>query len=392
MKILLLTSKPIFPIVDGGCRASHNFLQLLLSGGHNVKNITVSTNKHPFIKEAYPQDLFNKIQTVNVFIDTSFKVQNALLALIKGISYNFERFNDQKWNDLVMNEISINHFDVIILDGLYSSGPLPHLIEKYRGKIFIRAHNVEYKIWSQLSEHSRNPLKKWYYKILSKQLIRIEQKVYSSVEGIITITSEDEKTILNEFSVKQAFTIPFTQPEVNPKKDYSCCNIFHLGSMNWEPNSEAVRVLINDIYPKVKKSLPSIKIKIAGSNMDVNKIDDPENGVIAVGFIEDLEKWYQSEGIFVSPIQSGSGVRIKILEALNYGIPVITTRKGASGIPDEGQMLIVESNDEIVEKVIALSTNESLRKELGQKATQFIQDHYSVEQTSNRLNTFLNGG
>jgi len=391
MKILFLTSKPMFPLVDGGCRASHNFLQLLLSGGHDVKNITVSTHKHPFNREAFPQDLYNNIQPVNVFIDTSLKAHSALLSLIKGASYNFERFNDQKWTNLIMNELSTNHFDVIIFDGLYSSGPLTDLKEKFSGKIFLRAHNVEYKIWSQLSEHSRNPFKKWYYKSLSRQLKRVEQEVFSSVEGILAITSLDEKTIVSEFAVKQTISIPFTQPEVNPKKDYSSCNLFHLGSMNWEPNIEAVRILITDIYPKVRKSLPSLKLKIAGSNMDVKEIDDPENGVIAVGFIKDLENWYQSEGIFVSPIQSGSGVRIKILEALNHGIPVVTTRKGALGIPDEGQLLIAESNDEIVEKVIDLSSNESLRKELGQKAAQFIRDHYSVEQTSNRLNTFLNG-
>lgn len=390
MKILFLTSKPIFPSVDGGCRASLNFLQLLLSGGHDVKNITISTQKHPFNAKEFPKDLRERIQPNHIWIDTSIKFSNALLSLIKGTSYNYERFNKQKWSDLVLNEITSSEYDVIILDGLYSTGPIEKIRSKFAGKIFLRAHNVEYKIWSQLSEHTNNPFKKWYYSKLSKHLKKVEHRIYSLIDGIISITSIDENIFKKEFVPKVTITIPYTQPEVKPKKTYTSADIFHLGSMNWEPNLEAVRILKTEIFPKIREALPSTILKIAGSHMDVKDFDDPEKGVEAVGFIEDLEDWYQTEGIFVSPIQSGSGVRIKILEAMNHGIPVITTTLGALGIPQDGQIIIAESNDEIIEKAIALASNESLRKELGQKAAQFMRDHYSLEQTSNRLNTFLN--
>lgn len=391
MKILLITSKPIFPIVDGGCRASYNFLQLLLSGGHDVKNITISTHKHPFKKDEFPKDLFEQLQPIDFKIDTSVKTLDAILSLIKGKSYNFERFCDQSFIDLVLNEISSREYDTVIFDGLYSTAPFEQLRENFSGKILLRAHNVEYKIWHQLSEHTSNPFRKWYYSKLSRQLKKVEQRIYSTIDVIITITTIDEKILNKEFNPKETLTIPYTQPEVTATKTYECTDLFHLGSMSWEPNKEAVRILKTDIFPKIRESIPTIKLKIAGSQMDLNEYDDPENGINAVGFIEDLESWYQAQGIFVSPIQSGSGIRIKILEAMNHGIPVITTKIGALGISDEGQLIIAESNDEIIEKAIALSSNESLRKELGQKAAQFIRNHYSVEKTSNRLNSVLNG-
>lgn len=390
MKILFLTSKPIFPLVDGGCRASQNFLQLLLSGGHNVKYITISTPKHTFQIEEFPEEFRKRLQPDHVLIDTSLKVIDALISLIKGTSYNYERFNDQKWSDLVLNEINSNDYDVIIFDGLYSTGSFEQIRPKFNGKIFLRAHNVEYKIWSQLSEHTGNPLKKRYYSKLSGLLKKEEQRLYSSMDGIISITSIDEKIFNTEFDPKQTITIPYTQPEVKAKNTYTSADIFHLGSMNWEPNIEAVRVLTSEIFPKIRESLPTVSLKIAGSHMNIKEFDDPHNGIKAIGFIEDLETWYQTEGIFVSPIQSGSGVRIKILEAMNHGIPVITTKAGALGISEEGQMIIADSNEEIIEKAIALASDKSLRRELGHKAAQFIRDHYSVAQTSNRLNTFLN--
>ena len=87
MRVLYLTNKPIFPLVDGGCVAMHQFLKCLLNAGYNVKNFTISTPKHPFEIDKYPSKLSSIIQPEGYFIDTTLSAINAAKSLLINSSF-----------------------------------------------------------------------------------------------------------------------------------------------------------------------------------------------------------------------------------------------------------------------------------------------------------------
>jgi len=126
-----------------------------------------------------------------------------------------------------------------------------------------------------------------------------------------------------------------------------------VGSMNWEPNRDAVKWFVKAIYPIIRKELTQVRLIIAGSQMDrdIQKSCTGE-GILVKGFVNDLSSLWLDTDIFIAPIRMGSGVNVKVLEAMSYGVPVITTSKGFEGIDakDGKDLLISNSPNEIMYK------------------------------------------
>ena len=101
MNALYITSKPIFPTVDGGNVASGSFLKCLITSGINVKHLTISTEKHPFKKDKYPLEIKQRTNPESVFIDTRIRPLTALKHLFVRGSYNINRFHSTKMEELI---------------------------------------------------------------------------------------------------------------------------------------------------------------------------------------------------------------------------------------------------------------------------------------------------
>jgi glycosyltransferase involved in cell wall biosynthesis len=109
-------------------------------------------------------------------------------------------------------------------------------------------------------------------------------------------------------------------------------------------------------------------------------------GIINHGFVSDSHKFMQNNGLLISPIRSGSGVRVKLLEAMALGVPVVTTKIGAVGIQHNNCVYLAETTAEFVSQIIELIKFQEKRMALGGKARKFIEDNNSVNSISNYLN------
>ena len=150
MKILQLCHKPPFPPVDGGAIAMNNITQGLLALGHQVKVLTVETAKHP-IDPNLSSDYKLLTEFDSVFIDTSIKKKDALINLFQDRSYNIQRFVSEELNEKLNNLLEEKSFDLVILEGLFVAPYYKVIRKQHKGKIILRAHNVEFKIWERMS-------------------------------------------------------------------------------------------------------------------------------------------------------------------------------------------------------------------------------------------------
>ena len=156
--------------------------------------------------------------------------------------------------------------------------------------------------------------------------------------------------------------------------------------MNWKPNIEAVDWLVNEILPGVKIVYPKIELHLAGSYMEKQFPTSGIKGILNHGFVSDSHKFMQNNGLLISPIRSGSGVRVKLLEAMALGVPVVTTKIGAVGIQHNNCVYLAETTTEFVSQIIELIKFQEKRMALGGKARKFIEDNNSVNSISNYLN------
>lgn len=392
MKVLLLTHKPIFPLVDGGCIAMHEFLQNLLTLNYEVKNLSISTSKHPFDVADYPSDIQNKISPESVLVNTKVSIFNALKALLKSDSYNVSRFYSIDFETLILSQIKSTDFKFIILESAFLLPYLPAIRKHFSGKIFVRTHNVEYLIWERMAQFEKNFFKKKYLQKLAKDLKQYEIIHLKKVDGLICISDSDKKTFQSH-----GIHIPMVSIPVSMKLDDgvhfngNSSDIFFLGAMNWQPNIEAVDALLNEIFPKIREKFPQTKLHLAGSFMSKKLLNLKQEHVFVHGHVENVQKFMTEHGILVVPLQSGSGIRIKILEAMSVATPVIATAVGFEGIPVLNRIegIVANSNQEICDAIWDLIETPTLAQVMGQKGQQMIAQKYSQEQVSAKLYEFI---
>ena len=387
MKVLYITNKPIFPVVDGGCKAMQQFLSCLLKAEIEVDHLCLATQKHPFKAENYPNSLKENVSISSRFVQTKIQVLPALKNLIQGKSYNISRFDSPDFHADLSAKLSAENFTHVVLESLYLTPYISTIRKHSKAKIIVRTHNVEHQIWEQYAANTSNPIKKWYLKRLASAMKKAEISNLNKVDLLATISNTDAETFRNLGIKTPRITIPVAMEVHSKKTTFSSDSIFFLGSMNWQPNSEAVDWLVSSIFPALKKVIPEVRLNLAGSFMNGKFPSDKNAGIINHGFVENSTDFMLTKGILVLPIQSGSGVRMKLLEALSLGIPVVTTAIGAQGINDFSTVYCAETEEEFVAKIAELLLSTKKQLLLGQKAFEYVAENYSISTISHLIRT-----
>lgn len=390
MRLLYITNKPVYPIVDGGCKAMAQFLECLLKLPLTIDHICVSTHKHPFSEEAYPERIKSLISVEHVRIATEVKPQEVIKHLFNRKSYNVSRFDSPLLHEKITYQLKQQEYTHVILDSLYVCPYTETIRNNSKARVIVRTHNVEHLIWKQLATHQKGRFRKWYMQRLAEDLKRYETNALNKADLILPITRDDSEKFVKLGINKPMLPIPVAVPVPENTADHSKNSICFIGSMNWTPNVEAVKILRTSIYPKLKAKFPDLQFHLAGSFMEDQFPSDPTDNFENHGFVEDSNTFLRDRGILVLPLLSGSGVKIKVLEAMALGTPVVTTSVGAMGIEGTDAILVADKEDLMIEKITELINSQEKRKSLGNNARNTIIEHYSTGSISQKIQTLLN--
>lgn len=158
-------------------------------------------------------------------------------------------------------------------------------------------------------------------------------------------------------------------------------DMLFVGYMAYRPNFDAVKYFIRSILPHVRTQIKSARLTIVGEgfNADLQRLAR-RNGIHVVGHVSDISPYFLGHKVFVSPIRYGGGVRVKILEAMAHGIPVVSTSQGADGISVTHTQNIIIADDPHVfaQWVIELLQDDNLRTRIARCAHDFVQEYHDV--------------
>jgi len=388
MKILLVGHKPAYPKIDGGCVASAAFLGNLLDAGYDVTYAMLSTSKHPFNERAFPEAIRNKARLTATPIRTKINVFSAFFQLFSSKSYNVERFYSKKFANQLRGILEEGPYDAVIFDNVFSAR-YAYIAKEKKLPCYVRTHNVEFKIWEGLAQNSSNLFKKWYFKKLTADLKRFELKTLNKVDGIFSIAKEDSDVFQENGISTQAIHVPVSLQSPDYSHDYAQSSLFHIGAMNWKPNIEAVDRILH-LLPEMRKRVPETTFTIGGRGASIHFENQVDKGILVEDDIHSVSEFAKSRGVLVSPITSGSGVRIKILEMMALGVPVITTTLGAQGIEDTSGLIIADSDENLLEAIYELIADENKRKILGEHAKSVVSLYHNPTIISEQIIEFLN--
>ena len=395
LRILQLCNKPPLPAIDGGTIAMNNVSEGFMKMGHKVKILTIHTHKHRFDKTKYPDHYLQKTNIEAVFIDTRVNLVDAFSSLVTRDSYNITRFFstdfDIKLRDILMAET----FDVIHLESLFMTPYIKTCKRLSKAKIILRSHNLEYMIWERMAQGELNRPKRAYLKYLAKKLKDYEISILNEVDGVVCISNEDLKKYISLGCDTPLINIPFgvnmEKFDAYNLKEYKPeINLFHIGSMDWSPNLEAVIWFLKEVWPGVNKQFPDLKLKLAGRNMPSDLFDENYPNVIIEGEIDNAYDFMKNNGIMVVPLLSAGGIRVKIIEGMALNKTIISTKIGAEGIDytDRKNIFIANTSQEFIDAIDRVLKNSSNLEKIGKAAHELVTSKHNNQILMQELTKF----
>ncbi|MBK9627244.1 MAG: glycosyltransferase family 4 protein [Flavobacteriales bacterium] len=383
MRILQLCNKPPYPPIDGGSKAMHNLTRGLLAAGHEVKVLCISTPKNTLDLDAIPVDYKDRTRIEGIFVDTSVNLVDAFTDLLTADNYNISRFFSPDVDIRLIRLLTEETFDIIQLESLFMTPYIPTVRRYSIAPIVLRSHNLEHVIQDRIATGEKNFLKRPYRKFLAKQLHDYEMSILDRVDGIAAISPSDAEHFMVHGTRTPISTIPFAVepteylPEV--KRNTGPTVFFHLGSMDWLPNEEGIRWLLDHVWPKVLKKRPNAQLQLAGNKMPEDLLKREDHGVVIRGRVKNALKYMRARHVMVVPLFSAGGMRVKIIEGMALGKAVISTPIGAEGIDHtEGlNILIGRTPSEFAAHIVAMDEDPEYRTMLGNEARKLVEHSYS---------------
>lgn len=386
MNVLHISLKPVYPQVDGGCTAMANFLELLHETFKTVDHICIATPKHPFFASDYNENLPANVKLLSHFyIDTTIKKRKFLCSLGRKIPYQTERFYTFEMANYLA-EIAEN-YDVVFLESAFLLPYLKHLTKAK--KVFVRTHNAEFKIWETKAETTKNVLNKIVFKRLSDQMKHYELSCLNQTNGLIHISSKDEQTLQALLPNVPQLTVSLALNDtdfVTPKADFNTNELGFLGAMNWQPNERAIETLQKTFFPTLQTKFPQSKLFIAGFGTE--KITATHSNCTILGTVADLDDFYAKISVFLAPLESGSGLKIKVVQAISQGKIVIGSAISFEGLEFLPHKKIAHSLEDYVSELEKIQHNSTIVDEL--KAQQdALKQHFGKRVLISKLKQFV---
>ena len=392
MKLLQICHRIPYPPLDGGNIAMLNLANSLMQAGCEVQMFALNTSKHYVDPQSLPHYFESDFNFKCENIETKVTLAGVIKNYFSESSYNVDRFFSKAVEEKLTKILKAESFDVIQLETLFTA-PYIDVIRKYsKAKIVLRAHNSEHIIWERLSILASSPIKKWYLSFLAGRLKTYELKVLERVDAVVPITKIDAAVFKYSGYKGPMLTIAlgididqYPYQEFNPEQ-----SVFHLGSMDWLPNQEAMRWFIFSVWPAIHKKFPTLKLHLAGRGFPTDLLTLQVPGVSMTGKVDDANAFMESKQIMIVPLLSGSGMRVKIIQGLALGKTIISTSIGAEGIDvkDGENILIADTPAAFLDKIeMCLSNPEKCRK-IGLNGRKFVSENYSNQVIGKKLSSF----
>ena len=212
------------------------------------------------------------------------------------------------------------------------------------------------------------------------KLFDLEKEMYQNSDAVVVVTEKEQKDIKKALKINGSiFVIPNIHKTYQRNLEYkSTRNFCYLGNFEYAPNNDAALYFIDNIFPKILKRIPETEFHVIGNKSRLIRLKKKNKNVKLIGFIENLEQYLMQYRIFAGYIRYGSGMKGKIASAASVGLPIVTTKIGAEGMPfvDGDNCFLADKKTEFVEKCIQLYRDEILWKNFSVKSKCVIQANY----------------
>lgn len=387
MNILVLSPFVPYPLDQGGKIRTFNIIRHL-ARSHAVTLATLADNGRTV--DAGPLAEYCEELLV---VDRPARLWPDRIAFFAGSDpYNVIRYRSAELRRRLAELRKRKRFDLVLVE----FSMMWQYADLFPGiPVVLDAHNIEADIIAQIGKGQSSRFWKFFYALEERRLRRCERQAWLECALCCTVSDRERATISAFVGIDaKVLTIPngvdLERFAFRPKRAAGK-EILFLCGMDYLPNLDSARYFLGEIFPLVRKVVPGARLNIVGR--ELWRIGDSAGeGAVLHENVPDVVPWLAGADLLVVPLRHGAGTRIKIMEAMAAGVPVVTTAKGCEGIAvaDGEQLLIADSPEEFAAAVGRLLGDRPLADRLRGNARRLVEMRYSWEKVAGELGEALN--
>ncbi len=389
MRVLLLTQVLPYP-PDSGPKVKTYYVLRYLTQHHQVTLVSFvrDTDKPDYVRhlETWCERVITVPITRSKLDDLRFLGQS----LLTGQPWMMLRDERASMRRALAALTAAESFDIVHADqlnmGQYAL-PLPA-----RRRV-LDLHNALWVLYRRMAETlpPTNPMK--YLVGRDWKLLRqYEGQMCRDFDAVTAVSDEDRLALIEAGARDDIVVIPIaidTDQQAFIPRQPSGPHIIHIGTMYWPPNIAGITWFLDEIYPIIKQRVPDVRFTLIGARPPASLVEraQSDTSVTVTGYVDDPLPYFQDASLMVVPLLAGGGMRVKILNALSQGIPMVTTTVGCEGIAvTHGKdILIADEPGAFAESVVRLLNDAELNAHITQNGRRTVEQHYDYRQACRPL-------
>jgi glycosyltransferase involved in cell wall biosynthesis len=413
MRILSLTQIVPYPPDSGPKIKTWHVLCYLAEQGHEI---TLATFVRPEEEQFVPElkRVCAQVHTVPIRRSRLRDVFYMAGSQLSGRPFLIERDDLAEMRSLVEGLLLRGGYDYALADQLTMTqflipnrdGKRLQSDSSPRPQRIFDAHNATWTIVERMRQATP-----WYLRpvlqLEARRVKRYEGTLVLDFEHTFAVTSIDKQDLVNaaselspgseQSSAQKITVIPIavdTTRLAPIKRQTGSTNILTLGTLHYPPNADGIRWFATEVFPRITVQVPDATLTILGKNPppDFLKMAEDNHGRITVtGYVPELTPYMQQAALMVIPVRAGSGMRVRILEALALAMPIVTTTVGLEGIDARNgeEVLVSDTPEDFAATVIRLMGDGDLQTKLAQNGRRLAERTYDWRVVLKRLDQVI---
>jgi glycosyltransferase involved in cell wall biosynthesis len=393
MRILFLTSHFPYPAHSGAALKTFSVYEYL-RGKHDLSGIAIARDPLTPEQQKYADE--RKLRTV--VMDKARNAPNLLRSYFSRVPLSVERNRSDEVRRLVEEQLKADLPDAVFVDGWLMAQYLP---EWFSGLKILHEHNAEYRVWQREATERGGGVTGRLLRREAGRVRSYEASILQRFDVVFAVSEDDRRSLAVIGGESTRYEVLPNIPDPSlltlPTLTYAESEelMFYFGTLSWQPNIDGLQRLIADILPGVLKGWPEARLAIAGQGAPDDLIQLAENteAVDYVGPVDDDagEEWYQKARVFVEATKTGGGTRLKVLNALARGLPVVASAQAAQGldvVPGD-HLLVARSDQEMIDSIVLLLTDAGRWRIISENGRALVRARYVADVAFSALDNIL---
>ncbi|MFO7918624.1 MAG: glycosyltransferase [Anaerolineae bacterium] len=311
------------------------------------------------------------------------------------------RLRASKFTSALKEVLTRDPPDLVQVEGIEMAPYIP-MMRRWLGQacppILFDDHNAEYVLQRRAWESDLPRPRRWpaalYSFIQWRRLVRYERSVCRWADDVVVVSEADARAVgrllpaLSPLVVPNGVDVKRYHPQLADSLPLRHPAVVFTGKMDFRPNVDAMVWFYERVWSLVRDAVPDVHLYVVGKSPHTrlsSLVQDP--AVTITGYVEDILPYFGGADVYVVPLRVGGGTRLKVLEAMAAGLPLVSTPLGAEGISliPGTHALLADTPAEFAQAVCFLLEDVEKQRALGRAAREFVRQHYDWRQIVPRL-------